>query len=85
MAPVKGPFFILIVPMTMALNDHHSIVAAALAAIQVTVMLAISELGTRAAKPTVPRHIAVATNPNAELLGACYSRSYDRDRGERRA
>ena len=33
MTPVKGPFFILIVPMTMALNDHHSVVAAMIAAI----------------------------------------------------
>ena len=33
MAPVKGPSFILIVPMTMALNDHYFVVAATLAAI----------------------------------------------------
>ena len=96
MAPVKGPFFILIVPMTMALNDHHSVVATALAAIPsamtATIMLAITKLGARATKltipipiPMIPIHITVATNPNAELLGACYSRSYDRDRGERRA
>jgi len=77
--------------MTVTLNDHHSVVATALAAIPskmtATIMLSITELGARATKltipiPMIPMHIAVATNPNAELLGACYSRSYDRDRGE---
>ena len=42
---------------------------------QATVMLAISELSARAAKRTVPIHIAVAANPNAELLRTRYGRS----------
>src|SRR6267142_2202979 len=63
MAPVKGPFFILIVPM---LNDHHFVMAA-----------------TRAAKRTVPIHIAVAADPNAELLRTRYGRSGNRNRSER--
>ena len=74
--------------MTVTLNDHHSVVATALAAIpsamKATIMLAITELGARATKlpvPMIPIHIAVATNPNAELLCARYSRSHDRDRG----
>jgi hypothetical protein len=44
---------------------------------EATIMLAITELGARATKltisiyitiPMIPIHIAVATNPNAELL-----------------
>jgi hypothetical protein len=78
--------------MTLTLNDHHSVVATALAAVpsamMATIMLAIIELSARATKlttpiPMIPIHIAVATNPNAELLCACYGRSHDRDRGER--
>jgi hypothetical protein len=78
--------------MTVTLNDHHSVVATALATIPSAMMaaitLAIIELGARATKltipiPMMPIHIAVATNPNAELLCACYSRGHDRDRGER--
>jgi hypothetical protein len=78
--------------MTVTLNDHHSVVATALAAIPsamtATIVLAIIELGARATEltipiPVIPIHVAVATNPNAELLCACYGRSHDRDRGER--
>jgi hypothetical protein len=50
---------------------------------QATVMLAISELSARAAKRTVPIHIAVAADPNAELLRTRYGRSGNRNRSER--
>jgi hypothetical protein len=73
--------------MTMALNDHYSVVAATLAAVPsampATIVFAISELSARAAKRTVPIHIAVAANPNAELLRTRYGRSGDRNRSER--
>jgi hypothetical protein len=87
MAPLMG-HFILVILMAMALlNDHRSVVAPMIAAIPsampATVVLTISELGARAAKPTVLIRIAVAADPNAELFCICYRRSRDRNRSER--
>src|SRR5882724_12812877 len=88
MAPVKGAiFFVLIIPMTMALNDHHSVVAPMIAAMpsamEATVMLAISKLGARATKTTLPIHIPIAADPNAKLLRTCNGRRRYRNCSER--
>jgi hypothetical protein len=74
--------------MTMALlNDYRSVLAPMIAAIpsamQAAIVLTISELGARTAKTTLPIYIAVAADPNAELLRTCYGRGRDRNRRER--
>src|SRR3954470_2533517 len=73
MAPAKGPFCWLVVPVSVPIDDHGAVTAVVIpATMQATIMTI--ELRTGAAELTavavVAVHVPVATDAHAELFGA---------------
>src|SRR4051794_23448734 len=73
MAPVKGPFCYLVVPLAVPFDDHGAVTAVVIPATMQATIITV-ELRTGAAELTavavVAVHIPVAPDAHAELFGA---------------